>query len=165
MLHPEARKFRNLASPCRPQFEAARKLLREEARAFAKDDHDLGTIPDLKMHIRLQDETPVQKSYMSVPPPLYKEAQEYLQDLLERGWIRKSESSYSYSSPVVCIRKKDGSLRLCNDYQELNSKTISDRQPIPRIQDVLDNLGGKSWFSTLDQGKAYHQGYVAEESR
>ena len=61
--------------------------------------------------------------------------------------------------------KKDGTLRLCIDYRELNNKTIPDRQPILRIQDVLDNLGGNSWFSTLDQGKAYHQGYVAEESR
>ena len=70
-----------------------------------------------------------------------------------------------YSSPVVCVRKKDGSLRLCIDYRELNSKTVTDRQPIPRIQDVLDSFGGNSLFSTLDQGKAYHQGFVAEESR
>ena len=143
--------------------KAATQLLFDEAAAFARDDKDLGTIPDLQMHIRLQDETPVQKSYMSVPPPLYKEVREYLQDLLDRDWIRKSESPYS--SPVVCVRKKDGSLRLCIDYRELNNKTIPDRQPIPRIQDVLDNLGGNSWFSTLDQGKAYHQGYVAEGSR
>ena len=63
------------------------------------------------------------------------------------------------------MRKKCGGLRLCVDFRELNKKTIPDRHPIPRIQDVLDGLGGKRWFSTLDQGKAYHQGYMSEESR
>ena len=66
---------------------------------------------------------------------------------------------------MVCVRKRDGSLRLCIDYRALNAKTIPDRQPIPRIQDVLDSLGGNQWFSTLDQGKAYHQGFVSEESK
>lgn len=56
-------------------------------------------------------------------------------------------------------------MRLCVDYRELNKKTIQDRHPIPRIQETLDNLGGNSWFSTLDQGKAYHQGFVSVESQ
>ena len=51
-------------------------------------------------------------------------------------------------------------MRLCIDYRELNSKTIVDRYPIQRIQDKLDSLAGKKWFTTLDQGKAYHQGLV-----
>lgn len=50
--------------------------------------------------------------------------------------------STSYSSPVVCVRKRDGSLRLCIDYRELNSKTNPDRHRIPRVQDVMDSLGG-----------------------
>ncbi len=61
--------------------------------------------------------------------------------------------------------KKDMSLRLCVDFRGLNSKTIPDRHPLPRIQDLLDNLGGYSWFSILDQGSAYHQGFVEENSR
>lgn len=86
----------------------------------------------------------------------------YLYDLIAQGWVRKSNSPYA--SPVVCVRKKDGSLRLCIDYRELNHKTVPDRQPIPRVQDIMDGLGGHSWFSLLDQGKAYHQGFVSEES-
>ena len=66
---------------------------------------------------------------------------------------------------MVCVRKKDGSLRLCIDYRELNKKTYPERQPIPRIQDILNGLGGNQWFTVLDQGKAYHQGFVAEASR
>lgn len=145
------------------QQRAATKVLREEADTFAKNDDDLGCIEDLQMHIRLKDDQPVQKTYMSVPPPLYQEVRTYLENLIKQGWITKSESPYS--SPVVCVRKKDGSLRLCIDYRQLNQKTIPDRQPIPRIKDVIDNLGGSTWFSTLDQGKAYHQGFVAEETR
>ena len=63
------------------------------------------------------------------------------------------------------MRKKDGGMRLCVDYRELNKKTIQDRHPIPRIQETLDNLGGNAWFSTLDQGKGYHQGFVSPESQ
>ena len=74
-------------------------------------------------------------------------------------------SCSSYSSPIVCVRKKDGGMRLCIDYRKLNAKTIPDAQPIPRIQDILDNLGGKRWFTTLDMSKAYHQGYIAERFR
>ena len=48
---------------------------------------------------------------------------------------------------------------------EVNKKISSDSQPIPRIRDILDNLGKMSWFSTLDMSKAYHQGYISEESR
>ena len=87
----------------------------------------------------------------------------YLENLELNGWIKRSQSSFS--SPIVCVRKKDGSLRLCVDYRDLNLKTIPDRMPIPRINDILDSLGGKSWFSTLDMTKAYHQGFVSDDSR
>ena len=56
-------------------------------------------------------------------------------------------------------------MRLCVDYRELNKNTIPDRHPIPRIQETLDSLGRKSWFSVLDQGKAYHQGFIGEKSQ
>ena len=56
-------------------------------------------------------------------------------------------------------------MRLCIAYRELNKKSVPDRHPIPRIQEALDSLGGKSWFSVLDQGKAYHQGLIGEDSQ
>lgn len=140
-----------------------KEMLFEQSDVFARDDADIGCMPDLQLRINLTDETPVQKSYNSIPKPLYQEVKDYVQNLLVRGWIRKSTSSYS--SPVVCVRKKDMSLRLCVDFRGLNSKTIPDRHPLPRIQDLLDNLGGNSWFSILDQGSAYHQGFVEESCR
>ena len=140
-----------------------KEMLFKESDVFAKDDADIGCIPDLQLRINLTDETPVQKSYNAIPKPLYREVKDYVQNLLDRGWIRKSTSAYS--SPVVCVRKKDMSLRLCVDFRGLNNKTIPDRHPLPRIQDLLDNLGGNSWFSILDQGSAYHQGFVEESCR
>ena len=140
------------------QQHVARKMLYEERGAFAKNEDDIGCIPDLQMNINLTDTRPVQKIYTAIPRPLYPEVKHYLEDLLNKNFIRKSKSPYS--SSVVCVRKKDGGMRLCVDYRELNKKTVQDRHPIPRIQETLDNLGGNAWFSTLDQGKAYHQGFV-----
>lgn len=143
--------------------EVVRQMLYEQSDVFAREEGDIGCIPGLQLKINTTDNTPVQKSYNSIPRPLYKEVKEYVQNLLSRGWIRKSVSAYS--SPVVCVRKKDKTLRLCVDFRELNRKTIPDRHPLPRIQDLLDSLGGNTWFSILDQGSAYHQGFVSEESR
>ena len=66
---------------------------------------------------------------------------------------------------MVCVRKEDEALRLCVDYRNLNQKTSPDQHPIPRIEETLENLGGNSWFSVLDQGKVYHQGFVDEKSQ
>ncbi len=143
--------------------DTVRKMLFEESDVFAQEEGDIGYIPDLQLKIRQSDNTPVQRCYNAIPKPLYKEVKDYVQNLLNRGWIRKSSSSYS--SPVVCVRKKDNSLRLCVDFRGLNRKTIPDRHPLPRIQDLLDSLGGNSWFSILDQGSAYRQGFVSEDSR
>ena len=88
--------------------EMALKLLAEEADAFAKDDNDVGCIPDLELDLDLEDQTPVQENYVAVPKPLYPEVKAYIEVLLNRNFIKKSSSSYS--SPVVCVRKKDQSL-------------------------------------------------------
>ena len=115
------------------------------------------------MNINLTDNIPVQKNYVAVPRPLYPEVKAYIEDLLNKNFIRKSTSPYN--SPVVCVRKKDQSLRLCIEFRALNQTTIPDRHPIPRIQETLDNLGGNAWFSVLDQGKAYRQRFVSENSQ
>ncbi len=138
-------------------------MLREECHAFSKSDDDIGCVPGLQLSILLNDNTPVARTFTSVPKPLYKEMKDYIHDLIAQGWVAKSHSPYS--SSIVCVRKKDGSLRLCIDYRDPNCKTIPDRQPIPRVQDILDGLGGNAWFSLLDQGKAYHQGFMSPESR
>ena len=66
---------------------------------------------------------------------------------------------------MACVRKKDRSMRLCLDYRELNKKIQPDRMPIPQVQEILDNLGCQKYFTTLDMSKAYHQGFLDEDSR
>ena len=145
------------------QRKLAEQMLREENESFSLNEDDIGCVPDLEMEIPLKDNEPVQKKYTSVPRPLYPEVKQYIEDLLNQNFISKSKSPYS--SSVVCVRKKDGTLRLCIDYRDLNCKIIPDRHPIPRVQETLDSLGGNSWFSVLDQGKAYHQGFISKTSR
>ena len=114
------------------------------------------------MHINLKDNIPVQKNYRSVPKHLYEEVKSPVEDLIHRQFIRKSNSVYS--SPIVCVRKKDMSLRLCVDHRALNEKIIPDRHPLPKIRETLGSLGGKKYFTVLDQGKAYHQGWIDNDS-
>ena len=63
------------------------------------------------------------------------------------------------------MRKKDGSLRLFSDYRQLNRNTIPERHPLPKIQKILENLGGSQYFSIPDQGKKYHQIHLSPEGR
>ena len=123
------------------------KRLMEENKVFSKHKNDIGHIRDFKMHINLVDNTPVSESYHQIPRLLYDDVKNHINNLLAHGWVKRS--SLSYASPIVCVRKKDGSLRLCIDFRKLNAKTISDKQPIPRVQDILDGLGGQEWFTTL----------------
>lgn len=87
----------------------------------------------------------------------------HINQLLEAQVIR--ESSSPYTSPIVLVKKKDGSLRMCVDYRQLNSKTCKDAFPLPRIEESLDALTGARWFSTMDLVSGYNQVPVAEADR
>ena len=86
------------------QCAVVEKMLIEENAAFARDDNDIGSAEDLQKKINLMDTIPVQCTYTSIPKPLYKEVREHIEDMLVKGWIRKSRSAYS--SPLVCVREK-----------------------------------------------------------
>ena len=79
--------------------EIVQKMLREDSASFSRSDDDIGCIESLRMTISLTDTSPVVRSYLSVPKPLYKEMKDYLHDLIAQGWVEKSTS---YASPVVC---------------------------------------------------------------
>ena len=145
------------------QKEQVRQLLREEISVFSVNDQDIGCVKTLQMKINLKDQVPVQQNYNSIPKELYSEMKYYIEDLLNKQWFIHSHSEYSF--PVVAVRKKDGTIHLCCNYRKLNQKTIPDRHPLPRIQNVIDNLGGNKFFSLLDQSKAYHQLHLDPESR
>ena len=130
---------------------AAQALIREEAMSFSTEDGDIGNILDTTMKIKLKDDVPVQRNYNGVPRPLYQEIKAYIEDLLNKQWIVESDSDYS--SPVVAVRKKDNTIRLCCDYRLLNAKTVPDKHPLPRIQDTLDSLGETNTSVCLIRGK------------
>ena len=152
----------DLSGSTTSEREKVRAMLREESEVFGTDDTDIGNVDHSKMKIRLKDDIPCQATYNSLPCPFYQELK-HVEDLLNKQWITNSHSEYS--SPVVAVRKKDGTLRLCCDYRKLNAKTIPDRHPLPRIQDIIDSLGKNQYFSLLDQTKAYHQLHMDPESR
>ena len=79
-------------------------MLAEVAESFPKTDHDVGRAEELQVDINLTDSVAVQRRYTAIPRPFYEEVKQYVEDLLNRGWIQKSKSAYS--SPVVCVRKK-----------------------------------------------------------
>ncbi|GJX74275.1 putative reverse transcriptase domain-containing protein [Tanacetum coccineum] len=98
---------------------------------------------------------PISKALYCMAPIELKELKEQFQKLLERGFIRPSVSPYG--APVLFVKKKDGSTRLCIDYQELNRVTIRKRYPPPRIGDLFDQLQGAKFFSKIDLRSSYHQ--------
>ncbi|GJR55149.1 putative reverse transcriptase domain-containing protein [Tanacetum coccineum] len=89
------------------------------------------------------------------------ELSEQLQELSDKGFIRPS--STSWGAPVLFVKKKDGSFRMCIDYRELNKPTVNNRYPFPRIDDLFDQLQGSSIYSKIDLRSGYHQLRVREQ--
>ncbi|KAH0765418.1 hypothetical protein KY285_001289 [Solanum tuberosum] len=108
----------------------------------------------------LLDTRPISILPYRMAPAELKELKEKLKDLLEKGLIRPSVSPWS--APVLFVRKKDGSLRMCIDYRELNKVTIKNKYPLPRIDDLFDQLQGATCFSKIDLRSVYHQLRVRE---
>ena len=138
-------------------------MLRDESVVFAIDETDIGSVEHNKIKIRSKHNIPYQATYSSLPRPLYQELKHYAEDLLNKQWMTNSHSEYSSLSAAV--RKKGGTLRLCCDYRKLNAKTIPDRHPLPRIQDIIDSLGKNQYFILLDQTKAFNQLHMDPDSR
>ncbi|KAJ4973762.1 hypothetical protein NE237_006936 [Protea cynaroides] len=98
---------------------------------------------------------PVSKAPYRMAPTKLKELKTQLQELLDKGFIRPSISPWG--APVLLVKKKDESVRLCIDYRELNKVTIKNRYPLPRIDDLFDQLQGAKVFSKIDLRSGYHQ--------
>ena len=112
--------------------------------------------------IHVKDDIPVSLPHRRVAPHMVQEVKDHLQNLLDQGVFRRSFSSYG--SPIVPVRKKDGSLRFCVDYRQLNLKTIHDAFPLASIQQSLEALGGARQFSSLDLAHGYFQVTVHPDS-
>jgi len=127
-------------------------LLCEYHNAFALEDGERGETDVVMMEIEAQ---PKRQSVRHTPFAARQEIAKQLREVQTQNVITPSDSPWA--SPVVLVRKKDGSLRFCIDYQSLNSATKSDTFPLPRIDDLLDQLGDAKYFSTLDLAAGYWQ--------
>ncbi|XP_070049519.1 uncharacterized protein [Nicotiana tomentosiformis] len=103
----------------------------------------------------LPDAQPISIPPYRMAPTELRELKEQLKDLLDKGFIRPSTSLWG--APVLFVRKKDGSLRMCIDYRQLNKVTIKNKYPLPRIDDLFDQLQGAKCFSKIDLRSGYHQ--------
>ncbi|KAJ0535516.1 putative nucleotidyltransferase, Ribonuclease H [Helianthus annuus] len=104
---------------------------------------------------------PIARAPYRLAPSEMPELSKQLQELSDKGFIRPSFSPWG--APVLFVKKKDGSFRMCIDYRELNKLTIKNRYPLPRIDDLFDQLQGASYFSKIDLRSGYHQLRVYEE--
>ena len=143
--------------------ELFRDILRRNRSAFAMSDDDLGFTTAIEHRIRTTDDVPVVAPYRRVPPSQLQEVRQHLEKLMRMGVI--TESTSSYASPIVVVRKKNGNIRLCCDYRALNAKTVKDAHALPRIEESLDALGGAKWFTSLDLRAAYNQVGVHADDR
>ncbi|GKF92686.1 hypothetical protein Tco_0279405, partial [Tanacetum coccineum] len=90
-----------------------------------------------------------------------KELSDQLKELLEKGFIRLSSSPWG--AAILFVKNKDGSFCMCIDYRELNKLTVKNRYPLPRIDDLFDQLQGSSVYSKIDLWSGYHQLRIREE--
>lgn len=88
-------------------------------------------------------------------PAQKSEIEKQLAEMLTNGTIRPSSSPYA--SPVLLVRKKDGSWCFCVDYRQLNTLTVKNKHPLPIVEELIDELAGAKWFSKLDFRSGYHQ--------
>ena len=122
---------------------------------------DLGRAVDVKHHIILTDPIPFKERYRRIPPQLYDEVRNQLQEMLRLGAIRRSCSPWA--SAIVLVRKNNGKLRFCIDLRKLNTKTVKDSYALPRIEQTLESLADSMVYSTLDLTSGYWQVEMAEE--
>ena len=141
----------------------AKDMLKRNAQVFSKDDMDMGRTKLVKHHIKLTDPAPFKEAYRRIPPQMYDEVKAHIQEMLDLGAIRPSNSPWA--SAIVLVRKKDGRLRFCIDLRRLNNRTVKDAYSLPRIESILDSLGGAQIFTTLDLKAGHWQVEMAEECK
>ena len=131
-------------------------VIKEFPDVFPKE---LPGIPHLFIDV-VQGTTPISRAPYRMAPTELKELKTQLHELLDKGFIRPSVSPWG--APVLFVKKKDGTLWMCIDYRQINKVTIKNKYPLPRIEDLFDQLKGASVFSKIDLRSGYYQLLVKE---
>ncbi|GJZ08515.1 putative reverse transcriptase domain-containing protein [Tanacetum coccineum] len=160
------RVLRVLGTHCRERSEGEAHprylVVRDYPKVFSKDL--LGLPPPRQVEFQIDlipGAASVAKAPYRLAPSEMQELSEQLKELLSTGLIRSSSSPLGAS--ILFVKKKDGAIRMCIDYRELNNLTIKNRYPLPRIDDLFDQLHGAKYFSKIDLRSGYHQLKVREE--
>lgn len=145
------------------EFSQASEFLNRWKYIFSSGLTDLGCSSVVEHKIELSDPTPFKEPYRRIPPGMFEEVREHIKEMLKAGAIRPSHSPFS--SNIVLVRKKDGSLRFCIDFRRLNKNTVKDAYALPRIDETIDCLAGSRYFSKLDLRSGYWQVPLRESDK
>lgn len=132
----------------------------ENQTVLLRQNEKLSATSIIKHIINTKDETPVYTRTYRYPHHFKKDVEDQIQEMIDSGIIKNSNSPYS--SPIWVVPKKgDASgiqkIRVVIDYRKLNDKTVDDKYPIPQMEEILDNLGKSEYFTTLDLKSGFHQ--------
>lgn len=145
------------------EFPEMLPIMESYNSVFAVEDKEL-TQTNLVIHeADTGDTPPIRQRMRPVELGSRSEFKKMLKELLDRGVIEQSSSDWA--SPVVLVKKKDGSLRICIDYRELNKHTKQDAYPLPRIDVILQTFKDKRYFSTLGMACGYWQIPMSEDAK
>nr|GFC69788.1 putative reverse transcriptase domain-containing protein [Tanacetum cinerariifolium] len=137
-------------------------VVRDFPEVYPEDLSGLPPIRPVEFQIDLvPGAAPVARAPYRLAPSEMKELAEQLKELSDKGFVRPSSSPWG--APVMFVKKKDGSFRMCIDYRELNKLTVKNCYPLPRIDDLFDQLQRSSVYSKIDLRSGYHQLRVREE--
>ena len=147
------------------QAEKARSLLKEYHDIFSLEKHDMGHTKATKHKIVLKDPDtcPFKERFRMIPPPQLDEVRACLKMMLDVGAIQPSNSPWC--NTVVLVRKKGGSLHFCIDFRRLNTLTVKDSHPLPRICETLESLAGAAHYTTVYMNSGFWQVPMDEESK
>jgi hypothetical protein len=138
-------------------------FLSKHRNVFAMNLSEMGCTNVITHKIEQFDDNPVREKVRPMPPGMYDEVRSHIAELLSAGVIR--ESSSPYSANMVFVRKKDGSLRLAQDFRPLNRVTKRDAYNLANIDVLIDSLKGSKYFASLDLLAGYHQVEVEEKHK
>ena len=138
-------------------------LLLEFHHVFSLEPNEIGCTDATEHVIELMKDEPFKERFRRITPPLVDEVHQHIQEMLDGGAIRPSQSPWC--NAVVLVRKKDGSFRFCIDFRRLNARTKKDSYPLPCMQETMESMVGARHFSCMDLKSGFWQVKMAKESR